>query len=124
MGRTLPKSGGNCGAQTNFILTVVTPGAPILTWTAREYYRQRDTAEALETIRASAEALWSQAIAGECGPDDCEVRSREFQDAIFTRRAGSPLNVPLVYRLLRKTMEANMQAGAEQMLRDAGVIQH
>lgn len=104
----------------DFILTVVTPVAPILTWTAREYYRQRDTADALEAIKASADALWSKAVAGECGPDDCGVRSREFQDAIFTRRAGSPLNVPLVYRLLRNTMEANMQAGAGQMLREIG----
>ena len=102
---------------TDFVLTVVTPAAPILIWTAREHHRQRDTAEALETIKANADALWNKAVTGTCGHDECAGRSREFQDAIFSRRASSPLNMPLVYNLLRSSMERSMKSGAAEMLR-------
>jgi hypothetical protein len=100
----------------DFVLTVVAPFAPLMTWASREYYRQRDTADVLDTIKSSADELWGQVVNGECQPDYCAGRSREFQDAIFNRRANSPPHVPLAYRLLRPRMEPIMEAGAAAML--------
>lgn len=101
---------------SDFILTVVAPFAPLMTWASREYYRQRDTADLLDTIKGSADELWGRVINGECDQDYCAGRSREFQDAIFNRRATSPPHVPLAYRLLRSRMEPIMEAGAAAML--------
>jgi membrane protein implicated in regulation of membrane protease activity len=102
---------------SDFILTVVAPVSPILTWACREYHRQRDTADLLDSTKASADGLWTQVLQGSCVPAECTLRSREFQDAIFTRRANSPLHVPLAYRLLRPRMESAMESGANVMLR-------
>ena len=53
------------------------------------------------------------------------MRSRELQDAIFNHRASSPLIFDWVYNLLRRRMEEQMNAGADQLvseLRTAGNV--
>ena len=58
-----------------------------------------------------------QAKAGLCGEVECERRSREFQDAIFGRRAANPLILPLIYRFMRPDLEQQMEAGAGALLK-------
>jgi len=101
--------------------TVLPPAAPVLIWCFREYLRQRDTAEAQETARGEAEGLWEKAKAGGCSETDCAVQSREFQNAIYTRRVSSPLMLPGVYKLLRNDMEAQMNKGADVLLAEIGL---
>ena len=53
------------------------------------------------------------------------MRSRELHDAIFNHRASSPLIFDWVYNLLRRRMEEQMNAGADQLvseLRTAGNV--
>jgi len=96
----------------------MTPAAPILAWAAREYYRQRDTADLLEDLMKEARKLWERARAGECDADACRQRSREFQNAIYTRRVNSPLVMPFLYRFKRLRLEDEMNEGAADFLRD------
>jgi hypothetical protein len=103
------------------ISTVLPPAAPVLIWSLREYFRQRDTAEAQETAKAEAESLWERAKGGECAEPDCATMSREFQNAIYARRVSSPLMLPGVYRWLRPAMETQMNKGAEAYLAEIGL---
>jgi membrane protein YqaA with SNARE-associated domain len=103
------------------ISTVLPPAAPVLIWSVREYFRQRDTADAQETAKAEAEGLWDLAKAGDCAEPDCAARSREFQNAIYARRVSSPLMLPGVYGLLRPAMEDQMNKSAETYLAELGL---
>lgn len=103
--------------MTDWVLSM-TPAAPILAWAAREYYRQRDTADLLEDLMKEARKLWGRALAGECDADACRQKSREFQNAIYTRRVNSPLIVPFLYRFKRLRLEDEMNEGAADFLRD------
>jgi hypothetical protein len=104
-----------------FIASVLAPAGPIVIWAFREYFRQRDTAEAQEAVKADAEALWVRARDGGCHEDECGDLSRAFQNAIYTRRAASPLMLPLVYKLRRNGMEDQMNKGAAAYLAEVGV---
>jgi hypothetical protein len=94
------------------------PAAPILAWAAREYYRQRDTADLLEDLMKEASKLLARARAGECDANACRQRSRELQSAIYNRRANSPLILPFLYRFRRSQLEDEMKEGAVEFLRD------
>lgn len=102
----------------DLVLSLLAPATPIMVWALRERMRHKDTALAQETVKAAAEALWTNIRT--CGEEECERRAREFQDAIFQRRVSSPLIFPLVYDLRRDKMEAQMNKGAEERLTDAG----
>lgn len=104
-----------------FIASVLAPAGPILIWSLREYFRQRDTAEAQETVRGDAEALWERAKTGECGEGECQALSRKLQNAIYARRVRSPLILPFVYKLRRSGMEVQMNKGADAYLAELGV---
>lgn len=106
--------------MTSFVISVMAPAAPVLIWAVREHYRQRDTANLLDSIRGQAEALWERAKKGQCKPKDCSVQSREFQNAIYAHRATNPLVFPPIYSLLRSNMEQQMHHAAEHWVRDAG----
>jgi hypothetical protein len=99
------------------VVLSLAPAAPILAWAAREYYRQFDTADLLEDLMKEAKKLWTRARAGECGADDSLQKSREFQNAIYTRRANSPLILPFLYRFKRLRLEDEMMEGTADFLR-------
>lgn len=107
-------------SMTAFAVTILAPATPLLTWAFREHYRQKDAADAIETIKGEAEALWDQAKGGSVDPEICLARSREFQNAIFGRRALNPLVFPFVYSLLRGRMEVQMNKGAAAYLSEIG----
>jgi SMODS-associating 4TM effector domain len=102
---------------SDWVLTMA-PASPILTWAAREYYRQNDTADSLEEHLRAAKTLWARALADECDAEHCLARSREFQNAIYYRRASSPLIVPLLYRFKRLKLEDDMNEAAANFLAD------
>lgn len=104
----------------NLVLLLFAPAAPVLVWSLREFFRQKDAADAQESLRTEAEALWDRARQSLCKPEECGIQSRAFQDAIFARRSTSPLVFPGVYGLLRPKLERQMNQGAAEMLADAG----
>jgi hypothetical protein len=101
---------------TAWVLTMA-PAIPVLAWACREFYRQRDSAEPLEKLLREARKFWNEALSNGCEESYCLTKSREFQDAIYSRRAGSPLIFPLVYRLRRSSLEDEMHEGAADFLR-------
>jgi len=106
----------------DLVTTAIVPASPVLIWAIRERNRQKDTAEAQERVKSEAESLWERAMAGGCLDDECTERSREFQNAIYSRRASSPLILPFMYPLVRNRMEERMNVGAADMLRQAGLL--
>jgi hypothetical protein len=101
---------------TNFVLSVMAPLTPFVSWAAREYYRQKDVADMLDRVRTEAEALWEKAKAKQCEPSDCTAQSRSFQDAIFTHRATSTPIFNWVYERMRSRHEDQMNVGATELV--------
>lgn len=101
---------------TDWVLTM-TPAAPILAWSGREFYRQFDSAEPLESLLREAMKFWNDALFQRNDEAQCLTRSREFQNAIYSRRSSSPLVFPLVYRLRRAQLEDEMHHGAAEFLK-------
>lgn len=101
---------------TTFVLVVVAPASPFLSWAIREYHRQRDVADGLDKVRNEAESLWDRAKSGACGPDGCATQSREFQNAIFARRSTSAPIFGWIYWMLRQRHEDQMNVGAADMV--------
>ncbi len=104
-----------------FATTLMAPATPFLAWSIRERFRQIDAATAIEGIKTEAEDVWRLAAKGEIPPEQCAVRSRRFQNAIYARRVANPLPLPFIYQLLRGEKELEMNAGAGELLREAGV---
>lgn len=102
------------------VTTLAAPATPVLIWMIRESFRQRDAAEANETIKGEAEALIAQLKNATADEDFCTIRSREFQDGIYARRAANPMVIPLLYRLRRARMENQMNEGAKELLDQLG----
>jgi hypothetical protein len=97
------------------LLTVLAPATPVLNWTLREFFRQRDTVDTLERLKSEAQKLWKKAIEGMSEGEAAE-RSRELQDAIYNHRVASPLVFDFLYRFRRDGLEAQMNAGAAHLI--------
>lgn len=100
---------------TDWVL-ILTPAMPALTWAGREFLRQREAAEAQDTLRKQARKVWDDALAGECAIDNCLLRAREFQSAIYLRRASAPMILPGMYNNKRHILEDQMEAAAADFL--------
>jgi len=98
-----------------FLLTVLAPATPILNWTLREFFRQRDTVETLDRLKSESQKLWKKAIEG-MPMNEAAERSRELQDAIYNHRVASPLVFDFLYRFRRDGLEAQMNAGADHLV--------
>lgn len=99
-----------------FVIGALAPASPMLIWSVREFHRQRDTVSGQDRVRKHADALWARVKAGDCGELDCDTQSRQFQDAIYNRRVTGPLIFDWVYKLRRSRLEADMNAGAQQLI--------
>jgi hypothetical protein len=100
---------------TAWVLTLA-PAAPVLAWTGREFYRQRDSTEPSEKLLKEARKFWNEALVNACADDICLTKSRELQNAIYARRASSPMIFPLVYRIRRASLEDEMHEGAADFI--------
>nr|USU32141.1 S-4TM family putative pore-forming effector [Methylobacterium sp. OTU13CASTA1] len=103
--------------RNEMLAGIVLPLAPLIVWSVREFFRQKDAAQGIEQVRDAADALFDKILGGEVPAGDFKARSREFQDAILLRRSQNPLIAPLMYRLLRKRMETNMGVATDEIIR-------
>lgn len=90
--------------------------SPLLSWSVREFYRQRDTADQQQDLMKSAKKLWERCLEGDCTEDEASFRAREIQDAIYARRVSSPLMIPLIYKFRRPGLEDEMNESANNFL--------
>lgn len=95
---------------------VLTPAMPALSWAGREHLRQRDAADAQDTLRKQARKTWDDALVGNCDADHCLIKAREFQNAIYLRRSSSPMILPGIYMNKREELEDQMQSTAADFL--------
>lgn len=102
----------------SFVLTVLAPASPIIIWGLREHFRQRDAADRLDRLLGGADRLWERARTGACDAAECAAQSRQFQNAIFDHRSSSPLTFSWIYRLLRSSLETQMNRSADDMVRE------
>lgn len=102
------------------VTTLAAPATPALIWMIREAFRQRDAADANETIKDEADLLFSQLKTAAADEAICTALSREFQDGIYARRAANPMVIPFLYSIRRSTMEVQMNEGAAELLGQLG----
>ena len=102
---------------SSFVVSILAPAAPIIIWSLREYFRQRDVTEKLDAIRNEAEKFWERAKSSET-ESACTIQSREFQNAIFERRSSSPLIFDWLYKIMRDDLEDQMNQGAEHYIHE------
>jgi hypothetical protein len=102
----------------SFVVAILAPASPVIIWSVREFCNEHESANRLDQLREAAEALWDRARKGECGPDGCADLSRQFQNAIYSRRCDSPLIFDWIYWALRPRLETQMNKGAEQLIRE------
>lgn len=107
----------------DFVVTILVPCSPLLSWALRDAFKQHDAANAQKLARSQAESLWNLAISGNCSQDECARQSREFQNTIFQRRVTNPLIFPMLYRCLRSEMETDMNQGAKALLKEVGITE-
>ncbi|MEQ7154154.1 S-4TM family putative pore-forming effector [Brevundimonas aurifodinae] len=100
------------------IAIVLTPAAPVMVWAIREHFRQKDTAEAQEQTKGEAEAYLSAIKRGELSEPEAQQAARDVQNALYARRAASPMIIPGLYQLARPGLERQMKAGAAEHVRD------
>jgi hypothetical protein len=100
------------------VLSILVPATPAIVWTLREFFRHFDAAAAQERIKGAIETVWTGINAR--AAEECTLKAREIQDAIYLRRVSSPLIFPLVYHFMRDKMEDQMNKGADERLSDAG----
>lgn len=99
----------------DFILAVLVPFGPFFTWIVREHHRQTDTIALVDRLSGEIEGSIDR-LSNPESREDAQARARELQDAIFAHRASSPLVSDVVYKCKRKTLEKQMQAGAEAFI--------
>lgn len=102
---------------TDALTGIVLPLAPLIVWSIRELFRQRDAADGIEQVRGEADSFFDKILAGSIPAGDYKLRSREFQDAIYLRRSQNPLIAPGIYKLKRKSMEEGMHLADEEIIR-------
>jgi len=102
------------------VLSVFAPMSPLVAWTMREHFRQRESANLQNEMLNEVEALWRTLQSLTLQPQELKVKARQFQDAIFQRRLRNPLLFPAVYWLLRNEMDQVMNTGAEGRLKELG----
>lgn len=99
------------------IAIVLTPAAPVMVWAIREHFRQKDTAEAQDQTKSEAEGYLAKIKQAAMTADDALQAARDVQNALYARRAASPMVMPGLYQLLRPGLERQMKAGAAEQVR-------
>ena len=63
--------------------------------------------------------LWTAAIEKQLSDEELSVRSRQLQNAIFSRRSTAPMIFDWIYKLLRRSEEERMNVAAAEFVRQA-----
>lgn len=94
------------------LLSLAVPALPMLSWSWREYVRQRDHAVSQERIKGAIEKAISEIGNGALGGEKAKVRVRQLQDEILGARMADPLIFDWIYHRMRPKNEKTMAAAA------------
>lgn len=98
------------------LLSVAVPALPMLSWTWREYVRQRDHVATQERIKGSIEKAIAEVGTGALAGAAASERVRHIQNEILAARMSDPLIFDWIYLLLRPRNEKTMAAAAEDQV--------
>lgn len=101
------------------VLTVLAPLAPALLFGIRQYHAHREAISRVDRFKAHLQEVWDRGRNGALGKEDLAREGRRLQDVIFQHRATTPLIFDFVYRRLRSARQQEMEAGAEELVREA-----
>jgi hypothetical protein len=102
----------------DFVLKVAAPLAPALLLGVRQFNEQMDAARRLDKLKEHSERLWAEALSGT--PEiEMTARARELQDEILENRKRGPLVFDVVYKLLQKRYEVQMNHGFAELVEEA-----
>lgn len=93
------------------------PAAPIVVWTLREYFRNRDVVASQKALKGVLGGLIDRVKSGALSEEEAKRSSRLVQDAHYVRRSASPVLLPGIYQLSRSRLEREMKLAAEDMSR-------
>jgi hypothetical protein len=102
----------------DFFSKVLIPLSPALLLGVRQFVENMDAAARADKLREVSEQLWQDTLSGSSG-NEIESRSRALQDEIFEHRKRNPPVADLVFRRLRSKLEAEMNHGADELVRQA-----
>jgi SMODS-associating 4TM effector domain len=101
---------------SDWVISVLSPLAPVIVWTAREVNRQIATCKLLESLRDRIEEVWELARSNRLKETKALSESRTLQNSIYLHRASAPLILPGLYHVLRGSLETQMNDGAADMV--------
>ena len=93
--------------------------SPALIFGVRQCIENLEAARAVDHLRDDAVSLWSRALAGSITEAEAAIESRELQDEIFDHRRRDPLIPDLVYDVLRRKQEDDMNQGMQALVAEA-----
>jgi len=100
------------------IVTLAVPALPLVAYLLREWRKQADTLEGLETLKTEAQKLWDEALDG-ASSSELAPSTRALQDAIYRHRASNPLVFDWYYDLLRDGTEMLTRQAIESLVSHA-----
>jgi hypothetical protein len=110
---------GNRLTVEDFVVRVLAPLAPALLLGIRQYSDHIEAAARLDKLKDHAEKLWDEALSGKKSPTYLTTAARCLQDEILEGRRRSPLVLDVIFKLLRRNYESQMNYGAAEMVADA-----
>jgi SMODS-associating 4TM effector domain len=95
------------------LLTLAVPALPMLSWTWREWIRQKDQVAAQERIKNIIQKTIKEIGDGALTGEVTRSRVRQIQDEIHKSRSSDPLIFDWIYALARSASEKTLNAAAE-----------
>lgn len=101
-----------------FVLAVVVPLTPAFVFGLRQCIDHRDSADRLDRLRESADAVIQEVIDQRLTPQDIQKESYSLQMQIYENRRYNPLIFDWIYSRLRDKNEEQMNKGAESLIQE------
>ena len=102
------------------IMNVYVPVAPAALWCIRDYFRQRDAADALDNLKVHIETVWTESLTGKLDEGNLPSETDRIQDALFDHRSRSPLLFNWIYKLQKAENEEAMKVKATELVTELG----
>ncbi|HZI57620.1 MAG TPA: S-4TM family putative pore-forming effector [Verrucomicrobiae bacterium] len=120
LGATVAFIGFRNGASLEQLTVgVLAPIFPMFLWGIRQFQEQGEAADTSDLLREKSSMLWTAAIEKQLSDEELSVRSRQLQNAIFSRRSTAPMIFDWIYKLLRRSEEERMNVAAAEFVRQA-----
>lgn len=102
----------------NFVLTVLVPLAPAIRLGYRQIRENNEAARTLDELKKHLLSVWNSALDGQ-DEEYISRQSRELQDEIFHSRRHRPPVFDVVFEILRRSFQTQMDYAAVELVEEA-----